>query len=111
MIVIHTTIPLDPTRRDEAMDRIAALVDHTRSEDGTVRYRATRDLSEPDTVRFFEQYEDAAAARAHTESEPYRRFVEALPDVVDGDIETLQFETATVDVVEFTADEAVAALE
>lgn len=62
-------------------------------------------------VRFFEQYEDATAAEAHTESGQYRRFIEALPDFVDGEIETVQFETDEVDVVEFTAEAAVEALD
>ena len=111
MLIVHTTIPLDPTRREEAVDLVADLAEHSRTEDGTVRYRAMADITEPNVVRFFEQYEDAAAAEAHTESDQYRRFVEALPDLVDGDIETVQFETDNVDVVEFPATAAVEALD
>lgn len=111
MLVVHTSIPFDPTRREEAVALIVDLVEHSRAEDGTVRYRAMEDLIEPDVVRFFELYEDPAAAEAHTESEQYRRFVTALPDLVDGDIETVQFETDDFDVAEFTAATAVDALE
>lgn len=106
MIVVHTSIPLDPARRDEAMDFVEPLVERSRSEDGTVRYRATEDVTEPNVLRFFEQYEDAAAAEAHQQSEEYRRFVEALPDLAAGQIETIQFETDDVEVVEFDAAEA-----
>jgi quinol monooxygenase YgiN len=111
MILVHTTIPLDPRREDELLGHIDDLVEHSRNEDGTVRYRALRDLTDPDLIRFVEQYEDADSAEAHTESEVYRRFVETLPDVVEGEIETVQYEIDDVAVAEFTAEEAVAALD
>ncbi|MXR52900.1 antibiotic biosynthesis monooxygenase [Halovenus sp. WSH3] len=111
MYVVHTTIPLDPDCGDELVDRVDDLVERSRNEDGTVRYRAMRDLTEGNLLRFFEQYEDADAAEAHTNSEEYRRFNELLPEVVDGKIETLQFETDEVHAVEFTAADAVDALE
>lgn len=112
MIVVLTTIHVDPDSRDELLDRIATLREHTRSaEDGAIRYYAMSDLQDDTVVRFFEQYEDEAAAEAHTQSQAYRRFVEALPESVTDDIETVQFATENVEVVEFTAEQAVAALE
>jgi quinol monooxygenase YgiN len=111
MIVVHTTIPLDPDGRAEFEERVAALVEHSRSEPGTLRYHAARDVADPTLLHFFERYEDAAAAEAHTDSEPYRRFVEALPSVAAGSIETTQFETDDVETVEFDAETAVDALD
>lgn len=111
MFVVHTTLRLDPAQRDLAMDLISDLVEHSKAEDGTVRYRALEDLTERHTVGFFEQYEDAAAAEAHTRAEPYRRFVEALPDLVEEEIETVQFEADDVDVARFDASAAVEALD
>ncbi len=113
MILVHTTIPLGGDGESVLLDRIGTLVEHARAEDGTVRYRAARDLTDPTLVHFFEQYEDAAAAEAHTESAPYRRFVEALPGAVDGEIETVQCQVDDdrVGVTSFTAADAVASLE
>ena len=111
VLVVHTTIPLDPARRDDAMDRIAALVESSRAEPGTVRYWAATDVTDPDLVRFVEQYEDAAAVEEHHATAAYRTFIETLPDLVDGDIETVQFETDTVHDVAFSAADAVASLE
>lgn len=111
MLVVHTTLPIDPDRREKAMEHVAEMVEYSRQESGTVRYRAMEDVTDPNVVRFFEQYEDAAAAEAHTDSEQYRQFVEALPEFVDGEIETVQFEADAVDTVEFSATEAVAALD
>lgn len=107
MFVVHTSIPLDPTRREEAIDRITELVEQSRDETGTVSYRAMRDLSEPNVVRFFEQFDDVAAAQAHTESAQYREFIEALPELTSGTLETIQFEADDVAVHEFQAADLV----
>lgn len=111
VLVVHTTIPLEPESREEAINLVADLVEYSRTEDGTVRYRAMEDVTETSVLRFFEQYEDTAAAEAHTRSDQYRQFVTSLPDLVDGNIETVQFETDDVECVEFSATEAVAALD
>ncbi|MFC7136565.1 putative quinol monooxygenase [Halobaculum litoreum] len=111
MIVTHTSIPFDPARREEAMALVSAVVEATREESGVVRYSAAEDSETPGLVRFFEQYEDAAAARTHTETAHYRRFVEALPDLVDGDIETVQATVEDVEAATFTAAEAAASIE
>lgn len=111
MIGVLTTIPVDPAHRETAMASITELVEQSKAEDGTVQYHAVEDLTEPNLVRFFELYEDAEAANAHATSEPYRDFINALPEFVDGTIETRQFETDDVSVAEFTAKEAVEALD
>lgn len=111
MIVNHTTIPFDPDQRDKAIERVQALLKHSKTENGTVRYRAMVDINDPLLVRFFEQYEDAAAAERHTESEAYRRFVESLPDLVDGPIETIQIQSDSITCAEFSATDAVEALD
>lgn len=112
MFVVRTSIPVNPDQWEMAIDYVTDLVDYAQErESGTVRYQAVEDLAEPNLLRFFEQYEDATAAAAHDESDPYRRFVEALPEFADGEIETIQFETEDVHAASFTAAEAVEALE
>ena len=69
---------------------VEALVEQSRRAEATVRYRASRAVGEPNVVRFFEQYEDEAAARDHRESEAYRRFNERLLELVEGESETVQ---------------------
>lgn len=84
MLANHTRIPFDSAQREEAMEFVSTLVEYSKTEDGTVRYHAMIDIDAPDVVRFFELYEDVAAAETHTESVQYRRFVESLTDLVDG---------------------------
>lgn len=92
MIVIHTSIPVDPDRREEALEAAETMVERSRNEEGTVSYRATTDIVDPNVIRFFEQYEDETAARAHTGAEYYREFNEKLPALLDGLVETAVFE-------------------
>ncbi len=111
MIVVHTTIPVDSEHRERAIREATGLMEYSRGEDGTVRYHVTVAVADPNLLRFFEQYETVSAAETHAESEPYRRFNEALPELVDGTIETVQFEADDVNVAEFTAADAVEALD
>jgi len=111
MLINYTTIPFDPAQREEAMRLVRSLVEYSRTESGTVRYHAMTDIEDANVVQFFEQYEDVAAAEAHTESEQYRQFVTSLPDLVDGKIETTQIQSDSVTHTEFTASEAVDAID
>ena len=96
MIVLHAEFPLDPESRDEALDLIADLVEQSQAEDGTIDYRAATDVSDPNLVRFTEQYEDAAAFEAHSETDHYREFEAALPDLLAGEPRVRRFEVDSV---------------
>lgn len=92
MIVLHAAFPLDPAKREEALDLIEDLVEQSQKEDGMIDYRAATDISEPNLVRFFEQYEDAAAFEAHSQTDHFQEFEQALPDLLAGEPEVLRFE-------------------
>ncbi|MFD1569673.1 putative quinol monooxygenase [Halorubrum laminariae] len=90
MIVLHASFPIDPDRRDEALELVDDLVDQSQA--GMIDYRATTDLQNPNVIRFFEQYEDADAFESHTETEHFQEFEAALPDLLDGEPEVIQFD-------------------
>lgn len=111
VIVVHTTIPFDPateTHRDRLLDDLVA---RAREESGTVTYRVSHAREDEHTVRFFEVYEDRAAHETHTDSEAYRAFVTALPDLTAGEIETTQCATDDLARVSFTGREAAESVE
>ncbi|WP_390293145.1 putative quinol monooxygenase [Haloarchaeobius litoreus] len=92
MYVVLTSVPVDPERRTEALELMDELAEQSRAEPGTLAYHATADLSDPNVVRFVERYEDVEAAEAHIETEHYERFTDRLPEFVDGEMETTQFQ-------------------
>ncbi|WP_435182630.1 putative quinol monooxygenase [Halobellus sp. EA9] len=94
MIVLHATFPIDPERMDEALDHAETLVAETNEEPGVIDYRATRDVEDEHTLRFFEQYEDAAALEHHEETDHFQAFEAALPDLLAGEPEVIRFEVS-----------------
>lgn len=91
MIVLHASFPIDPDRRDEALDLVDDLVDQSQTDDGMIEYRATTDFQESNVIRFFEQYEDAEAFEAHTQTAHFQEFEAALPDFLADEPEVIQF--------------------
>jgi quinol monooxygenase YgiN len=91
MIVLHAAFPLDPATREEALEHVETLVEKSQAEEGILEYHAATDVSDPNVVRIFEQYEDEAAFEAHTQTDHYRAFEEALPKHLAGEPEVRQF--------------------
>lgn len=100
MLVIHATFPVDPDRRDEALELVEELAEDSREEDGVVDYRVTTDVEDPNVFRFFERYEDEAAFGAHAETDHFETFEEALPDLLSGDPEVTRFDVESASPVE-----------
>jgi len=96
VIVLHATFPIDPERREDALDLADHLVEESNREDGVVDYRAAVDVQDENRIRFFEQYEDEAAVEAHENSDHFQRFEEALPELLAGEPEVLRFEVSDV---------------
>ncbi|QKY17671.1 putative quinol monooxygenase [Halorubrum sp. CBA1229] len=100
MIVLHAVFPLDPDKRDEALDLIAELAEKSRAEPGMIEYRPTTDVDDPNVVRFFERYEDEAAFEAHSKTDHFQAFEAALPDLLAGEPEVTRFEIESADELE-----------
>lgn len=96
MIVLHASFPIDPDKREEALELIEDLVEQSQAEDGMIDYRATTEVGNPNTVRFFEQYEDEAAFEAHTRTDHFQEFEAALPEFLAGEPEVLRFDVDSV---------------
>ena len=74
MIVMHATLPVDPDDREDALELARELAEASREEPGVVDYRVATDVEDPNTVRVFEQYEDADAVDAHMDSDHFQSF-------------------------------------
>jgi quinol monooxygenase YgiN len=100
MIVLHATVPIGEEYRADATEMITDLVERSRAEEGMVDYRATTDIEDPNTVRFFEQYEDEKALEAHLETDHYREFEAALAEWLAGEPEVLKFDVSAAERLE-----------
>jgi quinol monooxygenase YgiN len=101
MLVVRATFPVDPDSREEALDLVRDLAAQSRAEEGVVDYRVATDAEDETVFRFFEQYEDEAAFGAHTESDHFEAFEEALPDLLAGEPQVTRFDVSDASEVEF----------
>lgn len=94
MIVLHASFPIKENQIDEALELAENLVNESNKEPGMIDYRATTDIQDENTIRFFEQYEDAEAFESHTQTDHFQEFEEKLPDLLAGEPEVTRFEVS-----------------
>jgi quinol monooxygenase YgiN len=98
MLILYAVLPLDPEHREEALEATREIAERSRQESGVVDYRASTDVERPNTLRFFEQYEDAAALEAHLETDHYAEFeATVIEGMLDGEPELHRFEAEPLD--------------
>jgi quinol monooxygenase YgiN len=100
MLVVHATFPIDPAQRDRALDLMYELAEESRAEDGVVDYRVAVDIEDENVFRFTERYESEAAFGAHTETDHFGTFEDALPDLLAGEPEVTRFDVESASEVE-----------
>lgn len=56
--------------RNDLLSALDRLVEHSRTEPGTLQYEVLTDVENPGRIVVFERYTDAAALQAHLDSGP-----------------------------------------
>lgn len=59
-----------PESRNELLAALDRLVEHSRTEPGTLQYEVLTDIENPARIVVFERYTDADALQAHLDSGP-----------------------------------------
>lgn len=76
---------------DETLELADDLVEKSNEEDGMIDYRATQDVRDETTVRFFRAVRGREGLRI---PHHFREFEERLPDLLAGEPEVVRFEVA-----------------
>jgi len=97
MIFAHGLIPILPERRSEALKLVRWMEQETQAEAGCLSYRFFVGLRDPNTLMLFQEWESAEALEAHFETAHMASFLEALPTLVAGDIQTRRYAVALED--------------
>jgi quinol monooxygenase YgiN len=98
MLILYAVLPLDPDHREAALEATQEIAERSREEPGVIDYRASTDVERPNTLRFLEQYEDAAALEAHLETDHYAEFEETVIEgMLDGEPTLHRFEADPID--------------
>ena len=69
----------------------------TQAEEGCLTYRFFVGLNDPNTLMLFQEWDSAEALEAHFETAHMASFLEALPTIVAGDIQTRRYAVALDD--------------
>ncbi len=105
MIIVHGTIPLKPDCREEALRLARGMAEATRAELGCISYEFYVGLSDPNTLMLFQEWENMEALMAHFQTEHMEDFLQALPELVNGEIVTKRYAVQSVDEEEAPAEE------
>lgn len=100
MIVVHATFPIESDSREEALELVRSVAEQSRAEEGIIDYRVATDVDDPNVFRFIEQYENETAFGAHTETDHFKEFEAALPDLLGGKPDVTRFDVDTAEDVE-----------
>ena len=109
MIIVHGTIPIKAETRDKALDLARWMEFESRREDGCITYEFFVGLSDPNTLMLFQEWETAEALAEHFNTEHMERFLEALPEVLNGRVSTRRYavEASLSDADEDDADHGI----
>ena len=105
MIIVHGTIPIRPDCREQALQLARRMADATRGEVGCISYDFYVGLSDPNTLMLFQEWESMDALMGHFQTDHMDEFLQALPDLVSGEITTKRYAVQSVDEEETTPEE------
>lgn len=74
MIIINAKIKVDENKREDYLQLMADLVEHSRQEKGNLFYHHYEDVSEANTFVVVENYKDKNAVEEHNQSEHFQTF-------------------------------------
>jgi len=78
--------------QEKAFLKVASnLVNITRTEEGNLFYTMYQSVENPTDFIFYEEYKDDAAFKKHSESEHFAAFVQAIKEILNGDVKIEQF--------------------
>lgn len=92
MIIVKGSIPVKAAHRDEALRLLQQLASQSRQESGCVAYEIYVDAAAPETFVLWQQWTGLHALEDHFASEHVDAFLEAIPDLIDGDVTSARFD-------------------
>lgn len=92
MIIVKGSIPVKAARRDEALRLLQQLASQSRSEAGCVAYEIYIDAEDPETFVLWQQWTGLTALEDHFASAHVDAFLDAIPDLIEGEVTSARFE-------------------
>lgn len=96
MIIIAGTVPIDPTKKADALKLMKAMYEASEREQGCISYRFYLNPWDESQVMVFEEWESAEALEAHFRAEHMEAFRKQLPNYVTGPMQIKRYEVSSV---------------
>ncbi|HLK59986.1 MAG TPA: putative quinol monooxygenase [Chthonomonadaceae bacterium] len=95
MIVVAGSVTVRPDQRERAVAAAVKMVAATQQEAGCLKYDMYSDLSNPNRIFVFEEWESDAALMAHFQTPHMAEFAGILPEVLAGPPDITRYEVAS----------------
>ena len=97
MIIVKGSIPVKAERRDEAVALVQALAEASRAEQGCLSYEVYLRADAPETIVIWQQWDSLDALEDHFASDHVDHFLDAIPDLIEGEVTSAQFDVQEAD--------------
>ncbi|MBV1877863.1 MAG: antibiotic biosynthesis monooxygenase [Pseudomonadales bacterium] len=97
MIIVHGTFPLKEAHRQDALDLMQDMAISSQAEYGCLSYEFYIGLTNPNTLLLFQEWESAEALQDHFQTAHMEQFLQALPNVLDGEVSTRRYEVRSTE--------------
>jgi quinol monooxygenase YgiN len=84
--VVVARVKVQEGKAEDFLKIALPLVEAANQEEGNLYYELYRSPRNPNTFIFYEEYVDDSAFTVHANSEHFKKFAAALPEVIDGDL-------------------------
>jgi quinol monooxygenase YgiN len=84
MIAVIAKIPVQPEKKEDALEAVKTLMTHVSQEEGTLLYTVNINDQDPNTLVFIEQYRDMEALNAHGASPHFKEFMKQSKEFAAG---------------------------
>lgn len=97
MIIVKGSIPVKTAHQEEALKLIQGLAARSRGEQGCIAYEVYLLASAPETIVIWQQWSGLTALETHFASEHVDVFLDAIPDLIDGEVTSARFDVVSHD--------------
>jgi quinol monooxygenase YgiN len=97
MIIVKGSIPVKTSHQEEALKLIQGLAAQSRGEQGCLAYEVYILADAPETIVIWQQWSGLSALETHFASEHVDAFLDAIPDLIEGEVTSARFDVVSHD--------------
>ena len=97
MIIVKGSFPIKSDQQPEALELVQQLASASRKEQGCLAYEVYVQADEPRVIMVWQQWRCLDSLEGHFGSEHVDAFLDAIPDLIDGEVSSARFDVSGVD--------------